>query len=292
MATDPIKKIILKDKSVRYRFVIDVGRRPDGKRDQKTFTFANKTEAIAERSKIIADRSRGTFVRPTRLTVAEHLDAWLAGKRKIQESTRGNYRNALIPVREQLGHLALQEVTKAHVDRLVNAMLASGRRVGTKGNPLSPSTVTLMLTCLRMAFNDALKQGILVRNVVALVDRPGVKSTEMSTWTAEQAVKFLAYVAEDRLAVAWQMSLFGLRRGEVLGLRWSDVNLVDGTITINKTRKIVERIVDGHTTRKVVEGEPKTERGKRTLPLDAATSDALTSLQLRQREERDAAGDA
>lgn len=281
---DPIHKITLKDGSVRYRFVIDVGRDPNNKRQQKTYTYATRDEATKERAKIVADKARGTFVSPTKVTVAEHLDAWLAGKRTVRESTRENYSNALIPVRERLGHLTLQKVTKAHVDQLVNDMLDRGRRVGTKGRPLARSTVTLTLTCLRMAFEDAAKQGIVARNVVALVDRPGVKSGEMHTWSAEQAAKFLTVVGDERLAVAWQLSLYGLRRGEVLGLRWCDVDLVAGTITIAKTRTMVGR--------RVVEGEPKTARGKRTLPLDKATADALTALQLHQREESDNAGDA
>jgi integrase len=293
---DPIKKVTLKDGSVRYRFVVDVGRKPDGKRDQRTYTFRTKREASDEYARIKADRSRGTFVAPSKKTLGEHLTEWLAGKRKIRESTRGNYRQALIPVHEQLGHLALQEVTKAHVDRLVNGMLSSGRRVGTKGAPLSKTTVTLMLTVLAMALDDAVKQGALVRNVARLVDRPGIAPTEMRTWTAEEASAFLAFTATDRLAVAWMLSLYGLRRGELLGLRWCDVDLtgrlaeerglVPGTpsLVIRRTRVIVEG--------EVVEGEPKSAKSKRTLPLDSVMVDGLTALQLRQRDEVETAGEA
>src|SRR5207248_1449013 len=141
-----------------------------------------------------------------------------------------------------LGHLELQQVTKTHIDQLVSNMLAKGRRVGTKGLPLSPATVILMLTVLSMALDDAVKQGYLVRNVARLVDRPRAKQPEMSTWTAEQAAAFLEYVADDRLFLAWCMSLYGLRRGEVLGLRWCDFDLDadEPTLTVCVTRVIVE----------------------------------------------------
>jgi integrase len=297
---DPIKKIVLRDKTVRWRFVIDVGRKvktgPDGRpvlnargepvmvRDQRTHTFRTQKEAGDARAKMLADKSRGILVNASKKTVGQHLDEWLAGKRGIRESTLGNYRNALKPVYEQLGSIELQKLSKANVDALVTKMLSSGRRVGTKGPPLSPSTINLMLTVLGMALDDAAKQGLVVRNVARLVERPKNAQPEMLTWTAEQAGAFLASVADDRLAVGWQLSLYGLRRGEVLGLRWCDVDLVAKTLTIRKTRVIV----DGQ----VVDGEPKTDRGKRTLPLDDAQVDALTALQLRQREEAETAGSA
>lgn len=106
----------------------------------------------------------------------------------------------------------------------------------------------------------------------------------MSTWTAEAAAAFLRHVAEDRLSAAWRLSLYGLRRGEVLGLRWSDVDLIAKTITVRWERIIVAD--------EIIEKEPKTERGRRTLPLDDDLVASLTALQLRQREEREEAGEA
>jgi integrase len=298
---EPIKKIQLQSGTV-YRFVIDIGRKPklDGAtgkpmldaqgrqvmmRDQRTHTFPTYAQARTERARILADKSRGTLVRSTKKTLVEHVDEWLAGRRTIRASTLANYRNALIPVLEQLGPMPLQDITKAHIDAVVNTMLAGGRRVGIKGRPLAPATVALTLTVLAMALDDAVKQGLLVRNVARLVDRPSTKpQTEMATWTAEQASAFLAHVAGDRLAVAWQFALYGLRRGEALGARWSDVDLEAGTLTVRITRTIV----DG----KVVESEPKTERGKRTLPLDTGLVAGLRKLKAHQAAERLHAGSA
>ena len=101
------------------------------------------------------------------------------------------------------------------------------------------------------------------RNVAKLVERPEHSKHEMRTWTAGQAGAFLDAVADHRLSAAWQLSLYGLRRGEVLGLCWSDIDFQTKTITIQRARVEV-------TGAGVVEVGPKTERGKRTLPMDAA----------------------
>jgi integrase len=103
----------------------------------------------------------------------------------------------------------------------------------------------------------------------------------MKTWTPEQATAFVSSVEGDRLNAAWQLSLYGLRRGEVLGLRWSDVDLMERKLTVRWTRTAVAG--------EIVEGTPKTARSARTLPLDDALVAALDALMLRQRSE---SGDA
>ena len=101
-----------------------------------------------------------------------------------------------------------------------------------------------------------------------MVERVRQDKHEMKTWTEGQAAAFLEAVADARLSAAWQLSLYGLRRGEVLGLCWSDVDLQDKMITIRRARVEITGVG-------VVEGEPKTERGKRTLPLDDGLVAAL-----------------
>jgi integrase len=297
--SDPIKKVVLPSGAVRYRFTVDVGRkaktdaagRPvlkDGKpvmmRDQRTFSFERRKDAVEKRSALLSDRARGTLVAASKMTLSQHLEDWLAGKRDLKTRTFGNYRDALKPVHEELGQIELQKLSKANVDQLVRRMLTSGRRVGRKGTPLAASTVVLMLTVLSMALDDAMAQGLVLRNVARLVERPKMGRHEMRTWTAEQAAGFLGAVAGERLAVGWGLSMYGMRRGEVLGLRWCDVDLVSKSLTIRKTRSPFDGAV--------VEDDPKSERSMRTLPLDDDLVASLTALQLRQRKEAESAGDA
>lgn len=96
--------------------------------------------------------------------------------------------------------------------------------------------------------------------------------------------KFLGKASGDRLHAAWRLSLYGLRRGEVLGLRWSDIDLRAKTLTVNQSRVLVEY--------RVLIEEPKSRNGKRTLPLDDELLAALTSLRKRQMDESAAAGPA
>lgn len=299
-----IETVALADGSKRYRFRYEAGMKPKrhkvtgepvldqhGRqvmmRDTRTATFDTHKEAREALAQIIADKSRGTFVAPTTVTVAEVVTGYLNGRRQLRANTRANYRNAVKPVIERLGHVRVQQLTKVMVDDLVTWMLAEGRRVGArKGKALGPSTVNLMLTVFGMALDDAMKQGLVVRNVVRLVDRAKVQQAEMKTWTAKHAQAFLASVASDRLHAAWMLSLYGLRRGEVLGLRWEDIDLEERTVAIEVTRVLV---AGEHAP---LHGEPKSARGRRTLPLDEALVAALRKLRVRLAQERLAAGSA
>ncbi len=102
--------------------------------------------------------------------------------------------------------------------------------------------------------------------------------------TAVEVRKFLAKASTDRLSVAWRLSLYGLRRGEVLGLRWSDIDLRAKTLTVNQARVLVEY--------RVRIEEPESRNGKRTLALDAELVAALTTLRKRQLPQSTTAGTA
>jgi Arm DNA-binding domain len=119
--SDPIKKIELADGRTRYRFVIDIGRDPtSGKRRQLTKTFDTRREARAEYARIRHQSGEGSFVAPKTLTVDEWLDTWLASATiDVEKATALNYIEALRPVRDRLGHKALQHVTEQDLDELV-----------------------------------------------------------------------------------------------------------------------------------------------------------------------------
>lgn len=281
--SEPIKTVTLADGSTRYRFVIDVGKKPDGKRDQRTYTFEKLRDARAERGRIVSERAQGTFVAKTKLTLAEAVTGWLTGKINLAASTRRTYSDALALATSRIGHIRVHDLTKLHINKMIADVSANGRRRGY-AKTLSPRSVNLMLTLLSAVVDDLERQGMVGRNVVKMAERPDGEQHEKSTWEPVNAVAFLDVAAEDRLSAAWQLSLYGLRRGEVLGLRWSDVDLVAKTITIRWTRGMVGS--------DIVEKPPKSKRSTRTLPLDDDLVAALTTLQLRQRDEQDNAEDA
>jgi integrase len=283
---EPIRKITLKNGAVRYRLVVDVGSDEYGKRKQITRTYDKLKDARAELSRIRHETDRGIYIRPSTETVNDYLDEYLKGAtRGRRASTARNYRDAFRPVRERLGDRTLQSLTKADIEDLIDWILASGRKRGGKpGTGLSARSARLTLGRLTAALEMATLEGKLVRNVAKLVKPPEHTPRERDTWSRAEVRKFLATASRDRLHAAWRLSLYGLRRGEVLGLRWSDVDLKAKTLTVNEARVLVEY--------KVRLEEPKSRNGLRTLPLDDQLVGALAELHKRQMAESAAAGTA
>jgi integrase len=158
------------------------------------------------------------------------------------------------------------------------------KRGGKPGTGLGARSVRLTLGRLKAAFEMAVDEGKLVRNVVKLVTPPEYTPQERDTWSKVQVRKFLRVASLTRLHAAWRLSIYGLRRGEVLGLRWSDIDLKAKTLTVDQARVLVDY--------KVRIELPKSRNGKRTLPLDDDLVIALTGLRKQQAKESETAGSA
>ena len=149
---------------------------------------------------------------------------------------------------------------------------------------LSPTTVRYCHRLLRRAMQDALRWELIDRNPCDAVIAPCRADTEMKIWSREEAKQFLAYVEGDRLAAMWRLFLAtGMRRGEVAGLRWIDVDPEAGRVAVRHTRVLV---YDRATV-----SEPKTRRSRRVVALDSGTVQAVTLHRQRQDDESDYAGE-
>lgn len=162
---------------------------------------------------------------------------------------------------------------------------------------LSPQTVRSTLTTFGAVVQSYVDQGVLPRNVIALVERPkdadpddaaqraedadGTEPTAKS-WTLAEVGQFREAVRDHRLFACWLLSCYGMRRSEVLGLRWSAVDLDTGTLSVRRGRVAVGS--------EAVEGAPKSKRSRRDLPLPADVTEALRALRQRQRTEALALG--
>lgn len=161
---------------------------------------------------------------------------------------------------------------------------------------LHPQTVRSVLTTFGAVVQSYTDQGVLPRNVIALVERPKnaeVQDTKpaintddyeptFKSWTLAEVTAFREFVRDNRLFACWLLSCYGLRRSEVLGLRWSAIDLDTGTLSVRRGRVAVGS--------EAVEGPPKSKRSRRDLPLPADVTDALRALRQRQRTEAIALG--
>lgn len=273
----------------RWSAHVDVGRDENGKRLQRTLSNKFKTEAEAWRwvRKILSDVDKGDYVHSNALTVGHYLDEWLPGiKSQVKPSTWASYASYtnrhLIP---KLGSVPLQALKATHLKRLYSELAQDGSRQDGAAGGLSTRSIRYIHAILRLALTDAVKEGLVQKNVALLVDAPRLQQSEMKTWTGEQAKAFLTYVQNDRLAAAWALALStGLRKGELLGLRWQDVDLDTGRLAVNQTLISVGYKAQFST--------PKTDRGKRSIDLDPETAQLLRSHRARQAEERLAWGPA
>lgn len=270
----------------RYTFVVDVGRGQDGRRRQRRYTFSTEKAAKAKLAEVTHTVNTGSFVDRSKITVNEVCDRYL---RKVafgrEENTKLSYRLALEPVRAHLGDRKAQDVDREDVEQLRDWMLAEGRKRGPRaGTGLGPRSVRLTLGQMQAAFDLAIRDRLVTANPLQYVELPEAPKKDPDTWSAAQVRAFLAEAGCDRLHAAWRLSLYGLRRAEVCGLRWEDVDLKARTLTIAVTRPMVSG--------KVIVKAPKSRRGIRTLPIDEALAAALQALHDRQVTEAMEAGKA
>lgn len=271
----------------RVELVVDVGINPaTGKRKQTRRRYKTADEAIAAYNEIKTEAREGTYVGRSGVTVEQLCGDWLAGRRGIRPSTLSGYRDVLKPVRAAYGALPAQKLTKKHLGDLIDQLVAGTlpRADGRLRRPWSGRTVNLMLFTVGLVLDDAAKQGLVVRNVAALVDRHEQIKVEMQTYTPAEVRKVLASAKRDRLEHAWHLALYGLRRGEIGGLMWTDIDFKAGTLTVRETNLAVEG--------KATKGKPKSARGERTLPLTPALVAVLKRAKRRQATEKLALGEA
>lgn len=175
----------------------------------------------------------------------------------------------------RLGEAALQDLTAGQISRLYADLLADG---------VSPASVRTVHSRLRTALRDAVRWHLVPRNPTHDADTPPAPRRPLRTWTAEELASFLEATAEHRHSVVWHVAAYtGLRRSELLGLRWSDVATNEATLTV---RNAVRDSADGYA----LEEGAKTVRSSRTIHLDRGTVALLRGHRAAQLEQRLALG--
>jgi integrase len=278
-----IRKIEVKDRKtgkavVRYQVTTDAGRDPEsGRRRQVRRRFATEKAARDELSSVQGGVRAGTYVHSSRITVDEACGAWLSSKHSLKPSTLRGHRVTLQPLRDELGAKEMQALSKADLDTLVGRL----RRGEVEGRKRwSARSVNYMLYLCSAVLDDQVAQGNAVRNVAKLVDRVAGGAGEMRTLTERDMFAILDHECRDRHL--WALALYGLRRGEIAGLRWANVDLNAKTVTVSENRVAVGK--------EIVTGTPKSRASTRTLPMPDEVVEVLRAARKRQSEERLAFG--
>jgi len=273
---------IYQRKDSRWCASIDLGWQ-DGRRRRKSFYGATQEDVRAARDKAFEDLRKGLPVTFERQTMAQFLDRWLEDsvKPSVRALTHEQYRQHIrLYLSPLLGAHQLAKLAPAHVRGFIKRKLDDG---------LSPRTVQISLIVLRRALQQAVKDGLLARNVAKLVDGPRVTQFEGKMLSPEQARTFLDAAKGDRFEALYTVSVsIGLRMGEALGLRWQDVDLDRRTLKVNRILSRIGRGRDSGSELMLV--EPKTARSRRTVTLPDVAIKALRAHKVRQLEERLAAG--
>ena len=258
-----------------------------GRRKQSRKRFGTKREAKAWRDGILADRARGTHVTPATMTMATAVEDWLASRRNKQATTLDAYTAALRPVIEVLGEKPVQKVTVKDIDALVQALIDGT----TPRGQWSPTSINPMLARLRTVFDWLQAQGVVARNPARLVENVGREDTPDKpppmyvTYTPEDVKTLLKSVLRTEDSVLCIMAMLGFRRGEIAGMRWSSVDLVAGTIAVERTVTVSSKgTKDSDRT--------KTASSRRTLPLPTVALKILRAATDRRDRDKATAGSA
>lgn len=257
---------------------VSAGRGADGRLKRYTVYGKTRQEVAAKLAELSLKAARGLLPVPEAITFAEWAASWLERKAKeVRPKTVHTYRQDLAPMLREIGHLRLQALRPHHLRAALDRLQDAG---------LSRRALREALMLTRGILREALKVDLIPRNPAEAVEIRLPKAPPAArVLLPEEVPPFLAAAQEERLYPALYLILTtGLRRGEVCGLRWEDVDLQGWTLTVRGNRTTLGG--------RVLESLPKTERALRTVYLSPDTVAVLRDWKALQEEERRRAGEA
>lgn len=241
---------------------------PSGHRKRQYVYGRTWEEVNDKRLELLDNNRRGVPSASSSMPLGKYLAHWLdeVAVHELRPSTFTRYR-ALVRdyITPHLGKKRLNRLAASDVRRLISTLTTTD---GKGGGRLSPRTIQFVHAVLRSALQHAMREELIGRNVAKLVSPPRSRAAEVTPLDPDTARQFLRVASEHWLAAAWLLLVTtGLRRGEVLGLAWSDLDLDAGTMRVRRT---VQKL-DGA----FVFGEPKSARSRRVLTLPGVCTAAL-----------------
>ncbi len=240
---------------------------------------STQQEALEKLRKAQSEQEQGVLATGPKLKLGVYLEQWLEDVKKpeLRVSSYVKYKKLIVGyIIPALGNLQLQKLTPQHVQSFYTKKLKEG---------LSAKTVHSIHGVLHNAIDNAVRWRLVPKNVTDLVTPPRLEKHEVQSLTLEQARTLLAAARGHRLDMLLTLALTtGMRRGELLALRWSDIDLESGLLQVRRTVDFIARY--GY-----VEGEPKTARSRRKIVLPAFVVAMLKQHRKNQLEQRLKVGD-
>jgi len=246
---------------------------PNGQSRAKT-----KKECLAKAAEARDAHRKGVLVTGPRQTFGAYLDRWLdnhIAPNRAKKTTSSYRQMARLHIKPALGNLTLASITAARLEDLYRV----------KRETLAPRTVAYLHAIIRSALARAERQGTIGFNPCRRVEPPRSKRPEIQPLSLEEAMQFLTVASTDRLAAMWTLALHtGLRQGELLGLRWQDVDNDRMTLTVAQTIQVIDGAIE--------KGRGKSDKARRTIPIPGPAATAMRQWKARQNVDRLKAGPA
>jgi integrase len=254
--------------------------RPDGRRVRRAVYGKTRKDVADQLAVLITKTKAGLPLAVESWTLERFAEHWLkdvVGPR-LRPSTLSSYRETLrLHILPPLGRMNLRSLTPTHVRTLLANKAAAG---------LGRRSVQIIHSTLRTMLSDAMREELIERNVATVVRPPSAQQVEVQPWSTVEASRFLAASADHRLHALFAVGVaLGLRKGELLALRWDDVDLEGGVVHV---RQNVQRLPEIG----LVFGPPKSNKSRRTIPLPAASAKVLRTHRANQAAEALALGPA
>src|SRR5829696_6582987 len=230
-----------------------------------------REEVRRKLAKAMSERAGGLVFNAGALTVEEYMDRWLNDvKDTVRQSTHERYEYAINPhIKPALGRIKLKDLTPAQVRWFYRERLDSG---------LAPATIHKLHVVLHKALNAAVADGLIPRNAATGVKLPRITREEINPLDPDEARRFIEAACGDRLEALYILALnTGMRQGELLALKWDDVDLERGVLRVRRTLTREDKAF--------VLGESKTKKSRRTIRLTTSALEALRAHLSRQFEE-------
>lgn len=254
---------ICKRKDGTWQGAVTIGRDRNGKQKRKYFYGKTRNEVSKKLNMVINELNNRTFIdNSTNLTMRMWLHTWLweYKKNSIKPKTFEQYETILrIYAMPTIGDIKVLNLKPEHLQKIYNNMYENG---------ISARTVHILNTVLHGALKQAVKNNLASRNVTEAVSLPKAKTKEMRVLTLEEQKKFMKVLSADRMGNMYLFGLFtGLRRGELLALKWSDIDTERNVIRVERALSRVKDYGDTPNKTKLVVEEPKTAKSKRIIPI-------------------------